>query len=75
MGEDEANGGPGDEHPLQSVLSHDSESLLKLLSDEIECKSKRVVLKFGMAYWRHSQTQLLEFIHLYIVDLIVWQSV
>ena len=45
-----ANSGPGDEHPLQSVLSHDSESLLKLLSEEIECKSKRIVLKFGLAH-------------------------
>ena len=49
MGEDEANGGPGDEHKLQSVLSHDSESLLNLLAEQIECRSKRVVLKFGMA--------------------------
>ena len=56
VGEDEANGGPGDEHPLQSVLSHDSESILKLLSKEIECKPKRVVLKFGMAHSRHSHT-------------------
>ena len=56
MGEDEANSGPGDEHPLQSVLSHDSESLLKLLSEEIESKTKRVVLTCGMAHWRQSHT-------------------
>ena len=37
MGEDEVNGGPSDEHPLQSMLSHDSERLLKLLTEKIEC--------------------------------------
>ena len=72
MNEDEANGGPSDGYPLQSMLSH---SLLKLLSEELECKSKRVVLKFGMAYWRHTHTQLLEFIHSNVVDLMFWQSV
>ena len=44
-GGDEPNGGPGDEHPLQSVLSLDSDSLLKLLSEEIERKSKESYTK------------------------------
>ena len=52
MGENKTNSGPGDEHPLRSMLLHNSESLLKLLAEEIECKSKMVVLKFGMLYWR-----------------------
>ena len=52
VGENEANDVPGDELPLHSTLLHDSESLLKLLEEEIECKSKMVVLKCCMAHWR-----------------------
>lgn len=38
----EASGCLGDEHLLQFVLLHDTEGLLKLLPEKIECKSKRL---------------------------------